>query len=66
MSPPEAPCDFPLFSRNVSDLGSRFLTWNWSWQHLVLHQTGYHSLCIYVYVLSNPPPVSIVYFFLIV
>lgn len=46
--------------------GPEFFTWNWSWQYLVpLLKLEYHSLCIYMYVLSNPPPVSIVYFFLL-
>lgn len=46
-------------------LGPEFLTWDWSWQFPVpLLKLEYHSLCIYMYVLNNPPPVSIVYFFL--
>ena len=55
---------FPRYHIMFLIQGPQFLAQNWSWQFLVLLlKLEYHSLCIYMYVSSNPPSVSIVYFF---
>ena len=55
---------FPQYHIMFLIQGPQFLAQNWSWQFLgLLLKLEYHSLCIYMYVSSNPPSVSIVYFF---